>query len=186
MKHITLRLLPIAALAVAGLALTSCGDDDKSTWEQYKDWRQANIDFFEAEKYRITESGVNEYTPLTPAWNIGSQILVKYLSDRSKTEGNLSPLLTSTVKVKYIGRLYNNVAFDSSYLMTDSVLETSVGDVIAGWTTALQYMRVGDSARVVIPYSMAYGASGSGSIPPYSTLVFDMKLTDIVDYEAKP
>jgi len=186
MKHITLRLLPLAFIAVAGL-LSSCDDDNQTTWEQYKEWRQTNIDFYEEQKYLITPSGENYYNTITAPWNSGAEVLIKYLNDRSKTEGNLSPMLTSTVAVKYIGRLYNGEAFDSSYsVKPDSVFTTQLTSVISGWTLALQYMRVGDSARVVLPYGQAYGSTGSGAIPPYSTLVFDIKLKDIVDYEEKP
>lgn len=186
MKHFTLRCFPLALLAVAAF-VSSCSDDEQSTWEKYSEWRQINNDFYEEQKYLMTPTGENYYTTQTAPWNSGAEILIRYLNDRSKTEGNLSPMLTSTVAVKYIGRLYNGEAFDSSYnVKPDSVFTTSVSGVISGWTLALQYMRVGDSARVVIPYGMGYGASGSGSIYPYSTLVFDIKLKDIVDYEEKP
>jgi len=186
MKHFTLRLLPLTFLAMAGM-VSSCNDDDQSTWEQYKEWRQTNIDFYEEQKYLMTPEGENYYNTLTAPWNSGAEILIRYLNDRSKTEGNISPMLTSTVAVKYIGRLYNGEAFDSSYsVKPDSVFTTAVNNVISGWTLALQYMRVGDSVRVVIPYGQAYGSSGSGSIYPYSTLVFDIKLKNVVDYEAKP
>lgn len=47
-------------------------------------------------------------------------------------------------------------------------------------------MRVGDSARIVIPYNLGYGSSNSGVIKPYSTLVFDLKLVDIPYYEVRP
>ena len=172
---------------MAGAVSSSCNDDGTTTWEQYKEWRQTNLDFYEEQKFLMDPDGDGMYyqTQVAP-WNSGAEILIRYLNDRSKTEGNLSPMLTSTVDVKYIGRFYNGVAFDSSYsVQPDSVFTTGVSDVIAGWTLALQYMRVGDSARVVIPYGMGYGSSGSGSIYPYSTLVFDIKLKDIVDYEEK-
>lgn len=186
MKHFILRLLPLAFIAVAGM-MSSCSDDDQSTWEKYSEWRQANVNYYEEQKYLMTPAGENLYTTLTAPWNSGAEILIRYLNDRSKTEGNLSPMLTSTVAVKYIGRFYSGEAFDSSYsVKPDSTFTTGVSDVISGWTLALQYMRVGDSVRVVLPYSMAYGSTGSGSIYPYSTLVFDIKLKDIVDYEEKP
>ncbi len=112
----------------------------------------------------------NIYQTLTPAWNTSANVLIRYLNDRSKTVGNLSPMLNSTVDVKYIGRLYNDVPFDSSYLQTasygDSLFRTQPSSVIQGWTIALLDMRVGDSARVVIPYNLGYGSSGSGVIPP--------------------
>lgn len=185
MKHLTLRFLPLGLLAVAATVVSSCGDDTKTTWETYAEWRQANIDFFDEQKYLMTPAGENEYITITPPWNSGAQVLIKYLNDRSKTEGSLSPMLTSTVDVKYVGRLYDGTPFDSSYLNTDSIFQTSLSPnaIISGWSIALQYMRVGDSARVIIPYGLGYGASNSGVIPPYSTLVFDIKLKNIFEYE---
>lgn len=181
-------ILPLLFLAAIGAGFTSCGDDDNN-WDKYEDWRIANEEFFDEQRYKL-EDGVNYYQTLTPSWNTSAHILIRYLNDRSKTVGNLSPLLTSTVDVKYIGRLYNGVAFDSSYTQVasygDSLFRTTPGSVIQGWTIALTDMRVGDSARIVIPYNLGYGVSGSGTILPYSTLVFDVKLVDIPYYEVRP
>lgn len=186
MKHFELRILPFLLVAATAVVAVACDDDSQTTWEEYAEWREANVAFYEEQQYMMSPSGENEYSTLTAQWNTNAQVLIKYLTDRALTQGNLSPLLTSTVKVKYIGRLYNGTAFDSSYLNTDSLYETGLTSVISGWTIALQDMRVGDSARVVIPYSQGYGSSGSGSIPPYSTLVFDIKLVDIPYYEVRP
>lgn len=175
-------------LSFGALITTSCNDDDDD-WSDYEDWRIANEEFFDQQKFLI-EDGKNFYQTVNPSWNPSAQILMRYLNDRSKTEGNLSPLLTSTVDVKYIGRLYNGEAFDSSYTNTasygDSLFRTTASSVIQGWTIALMNMRVGDSVRIVIPYKLGYGSSGSGSINPYSTLVFDVKLVDIPYYEVRP
>ncbi len=174
--------------SLAGMFTTSCGDDD-NVWDDYKEWRIANEEFYDEQRFLI-EDGANVYQTVIPSWNPSANILMRYLNDRKQTEGNLSPLLTSTVDVKYIGRLYNGVAFDSSYRLTasygDSIFRTTPGSVIQGWTIALMNMRVGDSARIVIPYNMGYGSSGSGAISPYSTLVFDVKLVDIPYYEVRP
>ena len=47
-------------------------------------------------------------------------------------------------------------------------------------------MHVGDTVQIIIPYDLAYGQSGSGSIPPYSALRFNMRLMDVPGYEARP
>lgn len=175
--------------SILGVAVTSCDNDGSDTWSDYKDWRIANENYFDEQRF-LMEDGANVYQTISPAWNTSAQILMRYLNDRSKTEGNLSPMLTSTVDVKYIGRLYNGVAFDSSYINTasygDSLFRTTPDGVIQGWTIALLNMRVGDSARIVIPYGLGYGVSGSGSISPFSTLIFDVKLVDIPFYEVRP
>lgn len=186
------KLLLFPAVIASLAVMASCKDDDeKSTWESFADWRNINVSFFDEQKYSV-ENGVPIYSTLSPSWNPGAQILIKYLNDRSKTEGNLSPMLNSTCSVKYIGRLYNGQAFDSSYMQTDSVSLFMPSEVIQGWTIALTSMRVGDSARIIIPYMQGYGSTGSRLssgdylIPPYSTLVFDLKLVDIPYYEVRP
>lgn len=183
-KYVMFLILP-------AVAFIACDDDNDSTWEKYKSWRDANVAFYDEQRFSMTPEGTNIYQSLTPAWNTSANILIRYLNDRSKTVGNLSPMLTSTVDVKYIGRLYDGVPFDSSYRNTapygDSLFRTQPSGVIQGWTIALLDMRVGDSARIVIPNNLAYGSSGSGTlIPPYSTLVFDVKLVDIPFFEIRP
>ena len=44
-------------------------------------------------------------------------------------------------------------------------------------------MRVGEKARFVLPYTLAYGSNPYGFIPAYSNLVFDVELLDVFDKE---
>jgi FKBP-type peptidyl-prolyl cis-trans isomerase FklB len=90
------------------------------------------------------------------------------------------PTAESTVRTHYHGTFINGDVFDSSYDRGQPA-EFPVGGVIAGWTEALQLMGVGSKYRLYVPYNLAYGERGSqGAIPPYSTLVFDVELLDIL------
>lgn len=182
-------LLLLAALAALATACNGGGDDD-DVWNRYEGWRTENTTFFEDQQARLDPHGQLYYQRLTPSWNPGAAILVRYLNDRSKTEGNLRPLYNSTCDVIYRGHLCNDVPFDSSYNSVaygDSIFRCRPGQVIQGWAIALTDMRVGDSAQIVVPYSLGYGAkTGLTGIPPYSTLVFDLKLVDIPYYELRP
>lgn len=179
-KKLYILPLLVAALTTVGV---SCSTDDD--WNNYAEWREANEAWLQEQRTILNPDGSEFYTRLSPEWNRQGYVLIHYFNDRSETEGNLSPYFNSTVNVKYKGRLYNDIAFDSSYKMVDSLFTCRPQDVISGWSTALQDMRVGDSARVVIPWQSAYGASGQGMIPPYSVLQFDIKMVDMVSWEKK-
>lgn len=84
------------------------------------------------------------------------------------------------VRVEYTGWLPNGVEFDASNGNPIS-FTIGVGDVIAGWDEGLTGMRPGGRRVLVIPPALAYGESGRpGVIPPSSTLVFDVRLIEII------
>ena len=90
------------------------------------------------------------------------------------------PTAESTVRTHYHGTLINGTVFDSSYDRGQPA-EFPVGGVIKGWTEALQMMAVGSKWRLYVPHDLAYGERGAGaSIAPYSTLVFDVELLEII------
>ena len=90
------------------------------------------------------------------------------------------PSAESKVRVHYHGTLINGTVFDSSYDRGEPA-EFPVNGVIAGWTEALQLMPAGSKWRLYIPHELAYGERGAGaSIAPFSTLVFDVELLEIL------
>jgi FKBP-type peptidyl-prolyl cis-trans isomerase FklB len=90
------------------------------------------------------------------------------------------PTASDRVKVHYTGKLLDGKVFDSS-VERKTPAEFGVGEVIKGWTEALQLMPVGSKWKLFIPAELAYGDRGAGAdIKPGSTLVFDVELLDIV------
>jgi len=82
------------------------------------------------------------------------------------------------VRVKYIGRLSSGSIFDSS-LNKPFTFRLGVGQVIKGWDIGIRGMRVGGKRRLTIPPKLAYGSEGAlPSIPPNSTLVFEVELVE--------
>lgn len=78
-----------------------------------------------------------------------------------------------------------NINKDHTYPQIDKderFLEGSVDGFVPGFTEMLQQMTPGDRVEVYIPYKYGYGKNGSGSIPGYSTLVFDLTLVDITKF----
>ncbi|WP_350306063.1 peptidylprolyl isomerase [Photorhabdus viridis] len=90
------------------------------------------------------------------------------------------PARTDRVRVHYTGRLIDGTVFDSS-VQRGEPTEFPVNGVIAGWIEALTLMPVGSKWELYIPYDLAYGERGAGaSIPPYSALIFEVELLDIL------
>lgn len=121
----------------------------------------------------------------------------KYLDDNAKKDGVVTlpsglqytvikegngkkPKATDKVKCHYEGFLIDGTLFDSSIQRGEPAV-FGLQQVIAGWTEGLQLMQEGAKYRFFIPYKLGYGASGAGaSIPPYSALIFDVELINVV------
>ena len=83
-----------------------------------------------------------------------------------------SPQKSDKVTVHYRGTLIDGTEFDSSYSRNEPAT-FGVGQVIPGWTEALQMMKEGDKWEIYIPSKLGYGERGAGAkIPPNSTLIF--------------
>ncbi len=89
-----------------------------------------------------------------------------------------SPKATDTVEANYRGTLIDGTEFDSSYKRGQAAV-FPVNGVIAGWTEALQLMKVGDKWQLFIPPDLAYGERGAGPIGPNATLIFDVELVSV-------
>ena len=95
------------------------------------------------------------------------------------------PKATDNVVVHYTGTLLDGTKFDSS-LDRGEPATFPLNQVIPGWTEGIQLMSKGGKAKLIIPSGLGYGPQGSGPIPPYSTLVFEVELLDIIDAKDVP
>lgn len=96
-------------------------------------------------------------------------------------EGNgKQPKASDTVRCHYHGTLIDGTVFDSSYQRNEPC-DFGLNQVISGWTEGVQLMKEGAKYRFYIPYNLAYGERGAGaSIPPFSALIFDVELLQIL------
>jgi peptidylprolyl isomerase len=88
----------------------------------------------------------------------------------------------STVSVHYVGISHSTgEQFDASYDRGSPLqFRLGVGQVISGWDSGVQGMRVGGRRRLVIPPHLAYGDRGAGGvIQPGETLIFVVDLVDV-------
>ena len=181
------KLLPIILAVVA--VLVACNEDEKSTWDEYRDWRELNNSWLEELTAKTNDDGTPYYTKVVPGWNPDAYVLMHFYNDRKETEGNLSPLYTSTVATRYKLHLCDGTPVDSSDLLVSNgpgIYQAQLNEQIQGWGIALPEMRCGDTAEVIIPYGVAYGAQKQGVMKPYSNLRFNVRLVDIPFYEKTP
>ncbi len=82
------------------------------------------------------------------------------------------------IKVHYTGWLTNGTKFDSS-VARGQPAEFSLDGVVRGWTIGIPEMRVGGVRKLVIPPELGYGSRGQRSIPPNSTLIFEVEVLAI-------
>ncbi|MBP6926207.1 MAG: FKBP-type peptidyl-prolyl cis-trans isomerase [Candidatus Pacebacteria bacterium] len=84
------------------------------------------------------------------------------------------------VTVNYTGMLENGTVFDSS-IPRGEPFSFTLGDgrVIQGWELGVLGMKVGEKRRLNIAPELGYGDADLGSIPPNSTLIFDVELLAI-------
>jgi FKBP-type peptidyl-prolyl cis-trans isomerase len=132
---------------------------------QYKDYIAENEAFLAKNKEK---SGVT----VTPS---GLQYEVITMGTGEK------PSINSTVRVHYAGTLIDGTEFDSS-IQRGEPAQFPLSGVISGWTEALQLMPVGSKFRIFLPQDLGYGPNQAGElIKPFSTLIFDVELLDIVE-----
>ena len=93
-----------------------------------------------------------------------------------------------SVTVTYTGWIYDpskpqnrGAQFDSNVGGTPLPLTLGAQQVIPGFDRGVTGMKVGGERVVVVPPDLAYGSQGTqdGKIPPYATLVFDIRLLSV-------
>jgi FKBP-type peptidyl-prolyl cis-trans isomerase len=97
--------------------------------------------------------------------------------------GGKAPGANDQVKVNYTGALTDGTVFDSS-ASHGGPASFGVGQVIKGWTEALQLMKPGDSWKLYIPAELAYGEQAPPQIGPNQILVFDVELVEVTSAPA--
>ena len=209
MKIPLIILYLLALLAPVGL-LSSCSESDNEE-EEFPNWKKTNEQYFN-NLYAMAKSSADmgdKSWKVIRQWSLEEStakdpydyIVVNVLENGT---GSGCPLYTDSVKVHYEGRLLPSTSYPDGYVFDKSFTgefnpatalpaKFAVSGMIDGFTTALQYMHIGDRWKVYIPYQLGYGSSASGSIPAYSTLVFDVTLVsyyragvEVPDSKARP
>ena len=190
-------ILTVFAAAVS-LTLSSCKEtkefDDHANWQNRNGEYLAGIasthgndmpqtavkgDCFRLLSYKLDPA---------QAWSGSNYIYCEVLEQGTGTE---SPYYTDSVRFNYRVRLIPTDYYPEGQVVDQSFktqsldpsvnipASFSVRGVIDGVTTALMYMHCGDYWKLYIPAGLGYGTNTTGTIPGYSTLIFEINLTEI-------
>lgn len=187
------KTILFAIIGILGMA--SCSESDDS-YNEYSDWQSRNDAYFMSCMDSVGTNGWVKHKVFArkngTTGEATDYILMKKLSGTAPDDA-ASPMLRDSVQVHYRGNLMpastyvdevnrkNGYQFDSSwfgdYDLTRMVpARMAVVSTVEGFSTALQYMHLGDRYLVVIPYQQGYGTAAQGSIPACSVLRFDITL----------
>lgn len=138
----------------------SCSDDEEDSR-------------IEAEKVQL-----ENYLTLNKITQTPKESGLYYIETQAGTGDNAET--GKRVSVHYVGKFLNGDIFDSSRERNEPFhFQLGQGRVIEGWDEGLTYMKKGEKATFIIPSKLAYKDRGAGSIPPYTTLIFEVELLDI-------
>ncbi|WP_052444189.1 FKBP-type peptidyl-prolyl cis-trans isomerase [Flammeovirga sp. OC4] len=145
------------------------------------------IDFDEAEKHLIEEyiisgppyfSADTHQEAVDKYYNFGVYLSSITPEDEILTDRDIS--LGDSMHITYTGWVLHGEIFDSNRLSEDPFpVVLGKTSIIEGWNIALVNMHEKQEARVIIPSALGYGTSGTGTIPPNATLVFDIKVDSL-------
>lgn len=190
------------------LSFSSCLNTD-NPYDQYNAWYLQNENYFSS-KVKAYQDSVDRFpnefvVDSIPQNQGGGVILYKYIA---KGEGKDNPYFNSKVKTYYTGKRLKDgsdayadmITFDTTFKIVNqpgsnpavpltydemkiynSPATFEVKGLTKGWSYLMQQLVVGDRVRVTIPWYLAYGANTSGPIPPFSTLMFDVELIEIIN-----
>jgi len=193
------RILAILPILMAALMLSVSCSETKETGDQH-DWKQRNQDYIakiasgigtltpetaqEGESFKILHYALNP----EKEWGNGSYVYCQVLEKGTDT---VSPCYTDSIRINYRVRLMPTDNYPEGQVVDQSFKTSTldptvnipssfkVSSLIQGVSTALMHMHKGDYWRVYIPQQLGYENSKKGSIPAYSTLIYEINLTEI-------
>lgn len=182
----------LVALGVQ-LAFIACEETDEV--DEYANWSAQNQSFIDSiatvarrnadgtwKTYKAYDLSPDNDDVLTATYDNNNYIYCQVVKAGT---GTSSPEVTDSVRVHYRAWFFNGKLMDESF--RGDTLNTSIsvppkfsmGSTITGWTTALLYMKEGDTWDVYIPYTLGYGTSGVTGVPGYSALKYRINLVGV-------
>jgi FKBP-type peptidyl-prolyl cis-trans isomerase FkpA len=90
----------------------------------------------------------------------------------------VTPSNSSTVVVKYIGKLENGTTFDQNSIPAGNTFQLS--QLIKGWQYGIPLIKKGGTIKLYLPPTLAYGCTAIGAVPAGANLIFTVDLVDVL------
>lgn len=187
------QAIAAAMLMAMPLLFTACSETNE-TQEEYPDWKNKNQTFWNRlyiETRRHATAGYTSwkifktYTKQDSISGVNTDYIIVHVKQAGTGSG--SPLGTDSVSIRYTGQLLPSTSYPAGLVFdttspsgttpaTSGVAHLAVNGLVDGFATALQHMHIGDKWDVYVPWTLAYGETGSKSIPGFSVLKFEITL----------
>jgi FKBP-type peptidyl-prolyl cis-trans isomerase FklB len=207
-RHTLRTVASVLLLSLMAVATIACQEiKEPSEYDNWEDRNQAFVDSIsDLAAGRVVVSAddadamqVGTYYAIETSASTNYKLQYIYVKKLLANTDGLRPYYTDAASVYYFGTNILGERFDGNFTGFTAIDKRTLdghenlptqfntpsvfyidGSIIAGWKTALQYMREGERWMVFIPYQSAYGKSGSGTILGYSMLCFDMLLDGVI------
>lgn len=126
----------------------------------------------------------NQFEPTKPHSKAISEFKAEDISEGSGPEIQEGDL----VEVKYRGWTYDSnkidgkgaLVFDNATDKTTLKINLGRDEILLGWQEGLLGMKTGGKRRLFIPFPMAYGEAGVGTIvPPKTDLIYEIEVLSV-------
>ena len=153
-------------------------DTSLLSFEEAKEAINVYIRQITDEKYENVKKAGKDFLSENLA-NTGVIQTISGLQYKVLKEGNGSehPSITDNVIIKFEGRKIDGTTIGST---GDKALENSLMALPKGLAEGITQMTPGAKYQFYIPYELAFGENGYQSVEPYSTVIFDVELLEIV------
>ena len=183
----------VIALMSMPLLFTACSETEEAQ-QEYPNWESTNSTYWNT-LYTTTQSKISSgdtswklfktYTKQDSISGVNTDYIIVHVKQAGTGSG--TPFSTDSVSVRYTGQLLPSTSYPAGLVFdttspsgttpaTSGVAHLAVSGLVDGFATALQHMHIGDTWEVYMPWTLAYGETGSKSIPGFSVLKFEITL----------
>ena len=177
----------VSTLTCASLLLFASCAENADKEDEFPHWQETNLKEWNSVYARAKERAAAG----DPAW----KVIRSWNYEETQHDDNTQYIVAHVLK-EGTGSgcpLYTDTSWKHASSMDMAVpAKFAVSALKEGFATALQHMHVGDEWEVYMPWTLAYGGEGSGAIPAYSMLIFNIKLVSyyrpgapVPDFKAK-